>query len=192
MKSIKDILNDFINKFAETNEFYLTRATVKSIDTEKNTCICETIDDKSEIVKVQFSSYINAKLGVFIIPKLQSVVTLSFYNKNEACIVKTSVLGSLKFVFEDDQQNEISFFMDENGIVFNGGLLGGLVKVAEMTERFNDLESLHNTLQSNISSWTPVPNDGGAAFKTILSSGYGIETVPDSQESDFENDEITQ
>ena len=84
MKSIKDILNEFISKFAETNEFYLARATVKSIDTEKNICTCETLEDKSEIVKVQFSSYINAKLGVFIIPKLDSVVTLSFYNKNEA------------------------------------------------------------------------------------------------------------
>ena len=95
-------------------------------------------------------------------------------------------------LFKDDQENEISFLIDDTGIYFNGGLLGGLVKLAEMTSRFNDLESLHNTLQSNFSSWTPVPNDGGAALKTILSSGYVVESVPDSQGSDFENEKVKQ
>ena len=192
MRTIKDILIAFISKFANENEFYSTRAKVISNDLIKNTCTVETIDNKSEIVKVQFLSYIGATLGFLLIPEIDSIVTVSFYSPNEAYISKASVLSKLKMLFKDDQQNEISFLIDDTGIYFNGGLLGGLVKLAEMTSRFNDLESLHNTLQSNFSSWTPAPNDGGAALKTIITTGYVAETVPNSQGPDFENEKVKQ
>lgn len=45
-------------------------------------------------------------------------------------------------------------------IVLNGGTLGGLVKVGELTERLNLIEKDINSLKQKLSGWTPVPNDG--------------------------------
>lgn len=208
MKNIKDILNEFIGKFAEENEFYSTRAKVLTVDTEKNMCTVETLDNESEIVKVQISAFIGSTLGFFLIPAIDSVVTVGFYSPDEAYITKTSIIDAFKILLVNQGEKDINLIIDNNEISigfdnsvvkfttdliqFNTGALGGLVKVAELTARFNDLESLHNTLKSNFSSWTPVPNDGGAALKTIIAAGYGAANVPDSQETDFENENITQ
>ena len=192
MKSIKDILADFIFKVVEDNEFYSLRAKVLDVDTDKNTCTVETTDNLSIIAKVQFSAFIGAEIGLFLIPAIDSIVTVNFYDKNDAYVAKTSVLSAFKLIFIDESENEISIFVDETGIVFNGGALGGLVKIAEMVTRFNELEALFTQLQTDFSGWVVSSGDGGAALKAVISAGFGAETVPNSQISDFENELVKQ
>lgn len=76
-------------------------------------------------------------------------------------------------------------------IVLNGGTLGGLVKVGELTERLNLIEKDINSLKQKLSGWTPVPNDGGSALKTALSS-YTSESLKETQVRDIENERVKQ
>lgn len=79
--------------------------------------------------------------------------------------------------------------MDE--IVLNGGTLGGLVKVGELTERLNLIEKDINSLKQKLSGWMPVPNDGGSALKTALSA-YFTESLQETQVKDIENERVKQ
>ncbi len=192
MENIKDIIRGFFNVHVSEQEFYSVRAKVLDINTTKNTCTVQTFEDKSELPDVQFGAFKGSILGFILIPKVGSIVTVNFYNKDEGYISNASELQSLKMIFKDISSNEITFEITDTGIVFNSGTLGGLVKIAEMTARFNDLEALHNQLQTDFNGWTPVANDGGTALRTVLLGGYLTKTVPNSQKADFENEKVKQ
>lgn len=53
---------------------------------------------------------------------------------------------------------------------FGDGTNGGLPKVTPVTNSFNQLENSLNIFKDLLESWTPVPGDGGAALKTILTA----------------------
>lgn len=76
-------------------------------------------------------------------------------------------------------------------IILNGGTLGGLVKVQELTDRLNLIEKDINSLKQKLSGWTPAPNDGGAALKTALSS-YFPKSLQETQVADIENEKVKQ
>ena len=66
-----------------------------------------------------------------------------------------------------------------------------LTKVGELTERLNLIEKDINSLKQKLSGWTPVPNDGGSALKTALSS-YTSESLKETQVRDIENERVKQ
>ena len=203
MKQIKDILTEFILKFAEEQALYSERARVVSVDTDKMTCTVETTDEKAEISGVQIAAFIGASFGAFIIPAVESIVTVSFYSKNEAYVSKTSVLDGVKLLFEDGLTIDANIDgvnlaiadgttieINDTQIIFNGGENNGLVISQNLSDRLNEIESAILQLQTDFTTWVPVPSDGGAALKTLISAGFGIKVIPNSLPGDFENDEI--
>jgi len=81
--------------------------------------------------------------------------------------------------------------IDANGFVFNGGSNDGMVLVNNLVGKLNNLESDNNRLKDLIKSWIPIPNDGGAALKTALSSWY-IKSLTPTTKEDIENTNILQ
>lgn len=215
MKNLQDIMRDFVIRVLGEQEFYSERARVTEIDVEAQTCTVETVDGKSEILSVIIQAYRGAKFGVFPLPKIGSVVTVAYYDRNEAYIAKMGELDGLKLVYNDtdeakgitidatgeklfiswpnsEEEESTTIEVSELEIIFNGGNLLGLVKIEEMTARLNDLEALWNKLQMDFNSWVPVVQDGGLALKTQLLSSFLLELVPDSTVEDFENEKIKQ
>lgn len=116
------------------------------------------------------------KSGIMFIPEVGAhVVFCKVEGQSDYVLIKTSKLK--KTVLNCDN------------IVFNEGLNEGLVKAPELTEKLNALEKQLNELKQILSSWTPVPQDGGAALKGVISSWAG-NSLLETQQSEIENDKI--
>lgn len=76
-------------------------------------------------------------------------------------------------------------------ITLNGGELGGLVRVSTLTDRLNAIERDINTLKNLVTTWTPVPTDGGASLKAFTSV-WSTQPLTLSKNSDYENTKILQ
>lgn len=74
-------------------------------------------------------------------------------------------------------------------IVVNGGKLGGLVNIEQLTQRLNAIEDDLNALKNAIKGWTPVPQDGGAALKTAVAQWAGQQLAKTSR-NDYEDETI--
>ena len=129
-------------------------------------------------------------------------VTVDTVDKDNGTMDVTGVIDRLEYydvqltclVGIVEGQETDAFLISANEvdeIVLNGGTLGGLVKVGELTERLNLIEKDINSLKQRLSGWTPVPNDGGSALKTALSS-YTSESLKETQVGDIENEKVKQ
>ena len=55
--------------------------------------------------------------------------------------------------------------------------------------RFNAIETQINTLKTLLTSWVPIPSDGGAALKSIISS-WSSSQMSTTQKSQLENQKV--
>lgn len=76
-----------------------------------------------------------------------------------------------------------------DSIVINGGELGGLINIEQLTEKLNAIEDDINSLKAAITDWLPVAQDGGAALKTAVSTWAG-QQLTRSEKSDYEDETI--
>ncbi len=76
-----------------------------------------------------------------------------------------------------------------DSIVINGGELGGLINIEQLTEKLNAIEDDINSLKTAMSSWEAVPQDGGAALKIAISTWAG-QQLTRSEKSDYEDEKI--
>lgn len=74
-------------------------------------------------------------------------------------------------------------------IVINGGKLGGLINIEQLTEKLNAIEDDINSLKAAITNWLPVAQDGGEALKTAVSTWAG-QQLTRSEKSDYEDEKI--
>ena len=74
-------------------------------------------------------------------------------------------------------------------VIINGGKLGGLIKVQEITQKLNALESEVNNLKQLLASWVPVKGDGGAVLRGLLGSWAG-KRLTLSRREDYEDTKV--
>lgn len=86
--------------------------------------------------------------------------------------------------FKSPFGNYIIFSKDD--IKINGGNNGGVVKVNPLVEDLNSIKNEINSLKTNLSTWSPVSGDGGAALKLLITD-WAAEPLSDSNSSDLEN-----
>lgn len=98
------------------------------------------------------------------------------------------IVGSLTGGFE---QLVILSIDRADQIILNGGHRGGLVLVNELTRKLNVLEKDLNDLKEVMSTWTPIPQDGGASLKSAVVSWAG-QKLRKTQVRDLENPKIKQ
>ena len=143
---IIDALSKFIMR-KSGNETSLL-CTVKSYDSATKTCYCVPIGNFAEIYNVKVIAD-NTKDGIFIQPSVNSIVEVT--------------IGT-------DGSSFISMFSKVDIIHLAGVNYGGLAQTANITTRLNLIETKVNALITAINTWTPVPNDGGAALKVSLAT----------------------
>lgn len=109
-----------------------------------------------------------------------------------AQIIVRPAVGSVVIVgsLTGDLDHLVVLSMDQaEEVVINGGKLGGLIKVQELTKKINTLEREINDIKQVLSNWTPVPNDGGASLKASVASWAGKQLVLTRRE-DYEDNKV--
>ena len=89
-----------------------------------------------------------------------------------------------------DAGNGMNAKLTKDGITLNGGQFGGIVKIAELTQKLNAIEDDINALKNVFTSWAPVAQDGGAALKTAVCAAWADNQLTPTQKSDIENEKV--
>ncbi len=182
-------IGNLIKKLANSNDFETTPliCTVISVDKSARTIEAEPIDGSAPLTGVSLQANQESTSGLVVYPVPGSYVVIGFVAFGSAGIVLlTDEIESV-----DINISDMSFSINKDGIVLNGGLLGGLVEIAELTKHLNNIENDINSLKALLSGWTPVAEDGGAALKTSITS-WCSNTIKLTNQSDYENKNVTQ
>lgn len=129
--------------------------------------------------------------GFILVPTVGSIVLVIYAEKigeNRDCIVvMSSKLDKINLKIDNEQKLQIT----KDLIEFNGGTKGGLVEVAKLKTQINKLESDLTSLKNIFTSWSPIPNDGGASLKAIITT-WSAQAIVQTQINDLENNKIKQ
>ena len=161
--------------------------TVTAVDAAARTVDCEPLDESAPLLGVNLQANQGLTSGMVLIPKVGSYVIVALMNDGvNGCVIATEEVERMELVI-----GEARVEVTEDGIVLNGGALGGLVKVEALTARLNGIEESINELKAALSGWVPVSQDGGAALKGAISS-WASETLVLTERGDYENEKVKQ
>ena len=152
-------------------------AVVNSVDIKGRACGCTVVEGHTEyeLPTVKLMAVVDD--GILVEPVIGSIVKIIFSELIEPFVAQYSEIETITI---DARQT----------IKFNDGTFGGVVKVAELVQKLNELENDLNTLKAAIASWTPVPSDGGAALKGVITN-WSAQSLPVTAVNDIENTMVT-
>lgn len=173
------LIKDSIQEMAGTkgaDNVQLYSATVDSVDILKRTCNVTAVTGKNigSVEDVNLMAALDD--GILLVPTVGSTVGVLTSVFNDHYVVSYSELDSITLIAGHIQLNDGSY----NGLVIGKNLV----------TRLNTLENDLNTIKTAFKSWSPVPNDGGAALK-IAAAAWTGQTITKTKESDIENTTVT-
>lgn len=113
--------------------------------------------------------------------------------KGNKIILDESDSGVLTAIIQQDiiiKSLDGNINVDANNIIMQGGEVG-IPESTSTVERLNKIEQDINSLKQAFTSWTPVPQDGGAALKTAAASWSGSK-LTETKVEDIESKTIKQ
>lgn len=134
--------------------------TVDAVDKVSRTVDCTPLNEGAPLLGVNLQANQESNFGVVIYPRLGSYVVVGFVADGRAGVVLlTDDIESVEIVVSDktsrvlidedrvrvDVGEEISAELRKDGVVLNGGRLGGLVKVESLTAKLNELIDAYNS-----------------------------------------------
>nr|DAE14591.1 MAG TPA: baseplate protein [virus sp. ct87y24] len=158
---------------------------VTSVDRSARTIDCQPLDESAPILGATLQADGEGKEGITLYPKKGALVIVA--------LVDGTPLGAVILTDEIDELDvkigDMSVQITKEGILLNEGKLGGLIKVEELTTKINTLEREVNDLKQVLSTWTPVPQDGGSSLKASISSWAGKQ-IQLSKRGDYEDTKV--
>lgn len=180
--------------------------TVDKVYKDTRTVDCTPLDEGAPLLGVNLQANQGSSFGVVSFPRVGSFVVVGFVAEGSAGVVLlTDDVESVEVVVSDkttravlDEDGariyvgkETSVELTADGVVLNGGKLGGSVKVEELTTRLNTIEKDINALKNVFSAWIVAPQDGGAALKGAASTWAG-QSLTLTKREDYENEKVKQ
>lgn len=180
--------------------------TVDKVYKDMRTVDCTPLDEGAPLLGVNLQANQGSSFGVVSFPRVGSFVVVGFVAEGSAGVVLlTDDVESVEVVVSDkttravlDEDGariyvgeETSAELTADGVVLNGGKLGGSVKVEELTTRLNTIEKDINALKNVFSAWVVAPQDGGAALKGAASTWAG-QSLTLTKREDYENEKVKQ
>ncbi|MCF0184088.1 MAG: hypothetical protein HUK01_07120 [Bacteroidaceae bacterium] len=182
MSNIKELIRQLAQHGTSQSVFV---GKVTAVDRQARTCDVEPIDEDAPVPAVNLQANQESGLGVVMTPRVGSYVVVAMLGGYASgVVVLTEDIERL-----DVKIGQKTVAVSEDGIVMNGGDMGGMVKIQELTQKLNNLENDINTLKDAMTGWVPVPQDGGAALKSAVSAWSGGRLTP-SQRGDYEDENV--
>lgn len=160
-------------------------ATVKSVDEGGYTCEVQNGEDTPYIARLKAVLDMEDTEGYILIPEIESEVVVTEINIGDYAIIGYSKVSKILLKTEDTSLN-----IDKNGIVFNDGSFGGLIKINELK---SELDKINQLLQAIIAVLQGVPiaepgNGNPSALQQALNSAITGKLLPTY--SRIENEKI--
>jgi hypothetical protein len=152
---------------------------VESVDWDEKTMIAIGENNGLEYFDVLLGlGSVNTK------PKLGSLALVgSIHNGEASFMISCEEIDGYEII------DESGFKLDlNNGLMtINGENLGGIVDAKELKKQLDKNTLILKNIQSVFNSWVPVPSDGGASLKTLVTS---FTTLNRSNLSNIQNPKI--
>ncbi len=154
MSNIKDLIRELAKGDGEA---YSLICTVDSVDKEARTVDCTPIDEGAPLLGVNLQANQNGKVGVVSYPRAGSYVVVGFVADGSAGVVLlTDDIESVEITTAEDKSRAVidddgvrinvgddtSAELKTDGIVLNGGSLGGLVILEKINKHVKFLTFL--------------------------------------------------
>jgi len=200
MAAISNIIRQIA---AQGNSASVLVATVSAVDTKTRTVDVEPINEDAPVLGVNLQANQEATLGVVLFPRVGSYVVVAMLSGYAAgVVVLTEDVESIEVNINDGTKLTITedgislnvkdgstLDIDDSAAVFNGGKLGGLINIEDLTKRINAIEKDINNLKSVFSKWVPTPQDGGAKLKAAATS-WASSQLTLSKRGDYEDEAV--
>lgn len=136
-------LRNIIRQLAQTDgETLALVCTVDSVDEKARTVDCTPLNESAPLLGVNLQANQEADCGFCLYPEVGSFVIVGFVADGAAAVVLTTEkIKSAEICIGNN-----SVVINADNIVFNGGELGGLVKIKELTDKLNGLKNTVNDL----------------------------------------------
>jgi hypothetical protein len=133
--------------------------TVVSVDETEMTCVVTPYDSEANFTDVRLMADAETtSTGIYFKPVIGSVVMITP---------------------QDEVTYFVSMYSEVEEVWLRGTSNGGVVKVNDLVTKLNNLESDLNSLKTIfLTTWVPVPNDGGAALKVAAATWAGQIFIP--------------
>lgn len=165
MRDIRDAIKTISSR---NNDGYSVACTVESIDLINNTCYCVPLNGGADIQEVRLMA--DNKNGFLLIPKVDSIVIISFIGDSSAIVSMVSQVSEVQL---------------------NGKNFDGLVKVNPLVDKVNALENKINAILNALKTTTiPLAPSGSYPFAPLYTAINAISPI--TQKSDLENTKILQ
>lgn len=176
---------DIIKHLAGRQEATLQICVVDSVDRAARTADCSPLNEGAPLLGCNLQACQDSQHGLIVYPKVGSYVLVGLLEGLSAGLVLlTDEVDEVEIKI-----GERSLQMTSEGIVCNGGQLGGLIKIEGLTSRLNAIEDDINRLKQTLSTWTPISSDGGAALKAAAAS-WSARPLAKTKRGDYENELI--
>lgn len=202
-------LKDIIRKLSkEGDSASIMVGTVSAVDTEARTVDVEPLNEDAPVLGVNLQANQEAKVGVVLFPRVGSFVAVAMLTGYAAgVVVLTEDIESVEVVISDStsrltiDEDGARLYVDKNtsaefskdGIVLNGGDLGGLVKIQEIKDNLDTLKQYCEALKSATSAGIAAVGAGTAANGTTGATAFDTAMVSQSIVfKDMENDKVKQ
>lgn len=180
MSGISDFIELFTQKARELTPVQTVWATCKSVDWDNKKMVATGQTDNLDYEDVLLGNGFEFKK-----PKQDTICLLGIIQNNSAMVFLIDAVEIEEYLITDEKGFKLH--LKDGKYTMNGDDFGGLVKAPELKTQIDKNTKAIQELQNILSSWTPVPEDGGAVLKSLVSTFI---SKPTADLSEIENETI--
>jgi hypothetical protein len=157
LQQLKSLLTDKMKSHVPLQTEWVT---VKEVDWEEKTMTAVGENNALEYYDVLLG------LGSMILkPKVGSLALVGAIHNGEACfMISCEEIEAFELV----DQSGFKFDLNNGLLKINGENYGGIVNAKELKAQVDKNTLILQNIQTVFANWTPVPNDGGASLKALV------------------------